>query len=146
MPNEPMPASEVLDELDSQWNASNVTEPNYIEVTGANDPVRFNLNRADYIVGRAGAPEIQETPIANYKYGNRVYRVVLEVYTKDSRQRLYNLMREIRRICHARVHSLTNFQRITFNQFAEDNSEQVNVWVGTVDIELVNNAVLLEIT
>ena len=59
MPNEPMPASEVLDELDSQWNASNVTEPNYIEVTGANDPVRFNLNRADYIVGRAGSPEIQ---------------------------------------------------------------------------------------
>ena len=53
MPNEPMPASEVLDELDSQWNSSNVTEPNYIEVTGANDPVRFNLNRADYIVGRA---------------------------------------------------------------------------------------------
>ena len=72
--------------------------------------------------------------------------MVLEVYTKDSRQKLYNLMREIRRICHARVHSLTNFQRITFNQFAEDNSEQANVWVGTVDIELVNNAVLLEIT
>jgi len=108
--------------------------------------VRFNLNRADYIIGRAGSPEIQETPIANYKYGNRVYRVVLEVYTKDSRQKLYNLMREIRRICHARVHSLSNFQRITFNQFAEDNSEQANVWVGTVDIELVNNAVLLEIT
>lgn len=146
MPNEPMPASEVLDELDSQWNASNVTEPNYIEVTGANDPVRFNLNKADYVIGRAGSPEIQETPIANYKYGNRVYRVVLEVYTKDSRQKLYNIMREIRRICHARVHSLTNFQRITFNQFAEDNSEQANVWVGTVDIELVNNAVLLEIT
>ena len=58
----------------------------------------------------------------------------------------YNLMREVRRVCHARVHSLTNFQRITFNSFTEDNSEQVNVWVGTVDIELQNNAVLLEIT
>ena len=55
-------------------------------------------------------------------------------------------MREVRRVCHARVHSLTNFQRITFNSFTEDNSEQVNVWVGTVDIELQNNAVLLEIT
>ena len=87
-----------------------------------------------------------ETPIANYKYGNRTYRVTLEVYTKDSRQKLYNLMREIRRVCHARVHSLSNFQRITFNSFTEDNNEQANVWVGTVDIELVNNAVLLEIT
>ena len=146
MPNEPMPASDVLDELNSQWSSSNVTEPNYIEVTGANDPIRFNLNRADYIIGIAGTPEIQEFPIANYKYGNRVYKVTLEVYTKNSRQRLYNLMREVRRVCHARVHSLTNFQRITFNSFTEDNSEQVNVWVGTVDIELQNNAVLLEIT
>ena len=29
MPNEPMPASDVLDELNSQWSSSNVTEPNY---------------------------------------------------------------------------------------------------------------------
>jgi len=139
-----VPQDDVKALLDAQWNASNVTEPNYIEVTGANDPLRFNLNRADYIIGRAGSPEIQEFPIANYKYGNRVYSVVLELYTKDSRQRLYNLMREVRRVCHDRIHSLSNFQRITFNSFAEDNSDQANVWVGTIDLELQNNAVLLE--
>ena len=146
MPNEPMPASDVLDELNSQWSSSNVTEPNYIEVTVANDPIRFNLNRADYIIGRAGTPEIQEFPIANYKYGNRVYKVTLEVYTKNSRQRLYNLMREVRRVCHARVHSLTNFQRIKFQDFNEANSEQVNIWTGTVTVQLENNAILLETT
>ena len=35
MPNEPMPAKEFVDELNSQWNSSNVTEPNYLVVTGA---------------------------------------------------------------------------------------------------------------
>ena len=146
MPNEPMPASDVLDELNSQWSSSNVTEPNYIEVTGANDPIMFNLNRADYIIGRAGTPEIQEFPIANYKYGNRVYKVTLEVYTKNSRQRLYYLMREVRRVCHARVHSLTNFQRVRFLSFEELTQEQVNIWMGTISIQLENNGVLLETT
>ena len=53
-------------------------------------------------------------------------------------------MQEIRRICHARKHSLTNFQRQQFADFMEETSEQVNVWTGTVEILLENNAVLLE--
>ena len=46
---EPIPVDILLADLDSQWNASNVTEPIFIEVTGANEPARFNLNRGDFI-------------------------------------------------------------------------------------------------
>jgi|TARA_R100000152_G_C6672880_1_gene108749 hypothetical protein len=53
-------------------------------------------------------------------------------------------MLEIRRIVHARMHNLTNFQRQTFVSFNEEVGEQANVWTGTIDIELENNAVLLE--
>ena len=53
-------------------------------------------------------------------------------------------MAEIRRLCHSRMHSLTNFQRQEFMSFNEEQSEQINIWTGTVDIQLVNNAVLLE--
>ena len=53
-------------------------------------------------------------------------------------------MAEIRRLCHSRMHSLTNFQRQEFVEFEEETQEQANVWVGTISIELVNNAVLLE--
>ena len=84
------------------------------------------------------------TPIGNWKYGNRVYNVELDIYTLNSRQRLYNLMQEIRRITHNRKHSLTNFQRQQFMGFSEEVSEQANMWFGTVSIELVNNAVLLD--
>ena len=142
MSNEPMAAKEFIDELNSQWNSSNVTEPNYIVVTGANEQIRYDLNKGDYIIARPGT--IQEIPIGNYKYADRVYGVDLEVYTNNSRQRLYNLMKEIRRICHVRRHSLTNFQRITFQNFREDMDENVNVWSATIDIELVNSAILLE--
>jgi hypothetical protein len=142
MANEPMPAKEFIDELNSQWNSSNVTEPNYIVVTGADEQIRYDLNKGDYIIARPGT--IQEIPIGNYKYADRVYGVDLEVYTNNSRQRLYNLMQEVRRICHVRRHNLTNFQRITFGNFIEDTSENVNVWSGTIDIELLNSAILLE--
>jgi len=35
MPSEPLPVKEVLDEFDTQWDASNVVEPRFIEVTGS---------------------------------------------------------------------------------------------------------------
>ena len=144
MANEPIPIDAVLADLDSQWNASNVTKPAFITVNAANEPIRFDLNVGDQVVGRTGSPAMDETPIGNWKYGNRTYNIEIELFTLDSRQRLFNLMQEIRRICHARKHSLTNFQRQQFIGFSEEISEQANMWFGTVSIELVNNAFLLD--
>ena len=141
---EPLPITVVLADLDTQWNASNVVEPFFIEVTGNDEPLRFDLNRGDHIVGRAGSPALEEEPIGNWKYGNRTYSIELELYTRSGRQRLYDLMGEVRRICHVRMHSLAGFQRQEFTGFEEETQEHVNVWMGTVDIELVNNAILLE--
>ena len=100
----------------------------------------------DVLFGRAGDPAIEETPIGNWTYGNRVYNISLEVYTNTSRQRLYDIVKEVRRICHARIHSLTSFQRIIFAAFSEDTQEQVNIWTGSITIQLENNAILLETT
>ena len=144
MANEPIPIDDVFTDLNSQWNASNVVKPALIKVNAAGQPIRFDLNSGDHIIGRTGTPAMDETPIGNRKYGNRVYNIEIELFTLTSRQRLFNLMQEIRRICHARMHSLTNFQRQQFVGFNEETGEQVNVWTGTVEIVLENNAVLLE--
>jgi len=144
MANEPIPIDDVFTDLDSQWNASNVTKPSFIRVNAANQPIRFDLNVGDHLIGRTGSPAMEETPIGNWKYGNRTYNIEIELFTLSGRQRLFNLMQEIRRICHARIHSLTNFQRQQFTSFSEETGEQVNVWTGTVEINLENNAVLLE--
>ena len=151
---EPLPVKEFLDELEvpasgGVWDVSNVAAPKVIEVTGStNDPLRFNLNMGDVVFGRAGDPAQEETPIGNWTYGNRVYNIVLEVYTTNSggRQRLYDIVGEIRRICHARMHSLTSFQRIKFVSFSEATQDQVNIWTGNITIQLENNAFLLETT
>ena len=148
MPTEPVPVTDLIADIEGQWTFSNVSgtskKPGFIEVNGASEPLRYNLNVNDQIVARAGTPTLQETPIVNYKFGDRVYFVTLELYTNTSRQRLYDLMREVRRICHSRIHSLTNFQRIRFVNFNESTDSQVNLWTGTIQIELVNNSVSLE--
>tara|TARA_Y100000004_G_C8887144_1_gene400304 strand:+ start:491 stop:940 length:450 start_codon:yes stop_codon:yes gene_type:complete len=148
MPTEPVPVTDLLTDIESQWTFSNVSgtskKPGFIEVNGASEPLRYNLNVNDQIIGRAGNPTLQENPIGNFKFGDRIYYVALEIYTNTSRQRLYDLMREVRRICHARIHSLTNFQRIRFVNFNESTDNQVNLWTGTIQIELVNNSVSLE--
>jgi len=144
MPTEPIPIDAIMTDLDGQWDASNVVKPSLITVNAANQPIRFDLNVGDHVVGRTGSPAFEEEPIGNWKYGNRTYNIAIELWTLTSRQRLYDLMREIRRICHDRKHSLTNFQRQQFMTFSEETSEQVNMWTGSIDIKLENNAVLLE--
>ena len=144
MADEPIPIDAIMTDLNSQWNASNVTKPTLITVNKTNEPIRYDLNRGDMLIGRTGSPSFDEQPIGNWKYGNRAYNVEIELWTLNSSQRLYNLMQEVRRICHARMHSLTNFQRQEFIDFNEEVCDQVNLWTGTLGIQLQNNGVLLD--
>ena len=148
MPTEPVPVNEFITDLEGQWTHTNVSgagkKPGFIEVTGAGEPMRYNLNVNDQVVARPSGPALQEIPIGNRKFGNRRYNITLEIYTNTSRQRLYDVMREVRRICHARIHSLTNFQRIQFMDFNEQTNAQANIWAGTVSVQLVNSAITLE--
>ena len=142
MANEPMPADELLTEFNSQWDTDNVAKPNLVVVTGNGEPLRFDLNAGDALVARNTS--FSENPIGPWTYVNREYSISLELWTLRERQRLFNIMQEVRRICHDRIHSLTNFQRVTFDSFSEEVGEQANVWTGTIDIELENMGVLLE--
>jgi hypothetical protein len=138
----PVPVSLLKTEVSGQWNASNVAAPTFIEVNVSAQSLRYDLNVKDALLFRAGTPSITEEPLGNrWEFVNRVYNVELELSTQISRQRLYNMVQEVRRICYARRHSMTNFQRIQFEGFNELTQEQANIWVGTVSIQLVNNAV-----
>ena len=138
----PVPVALLKTEISGQWNASNVAAPTFIEVNVSAQSLRYDLNVKDALLFRAGTPSITEEPVGNrWEFVNRVYNVELELSTQVSRQRLYNMVQEIRRICYARRHSMTNFQRVQFEGFYVLTQEQANIWVGTVSIQLVNNAV-----
>ena len=149
---EPLATKELITALNTGgtgWNASNVAKPTLIEATGtgfdnAADPIRFDLNKGDVLVSRAGSPAFEEIPIGNWNYGNKTYNVEVELYTRIDRQRLYDLMAEVRRFCHARMHCFDKFQRIQYRNFIEQTQEQANLWTGIVNIQFVNQTVVLE--
>lgn len=143
----PDPSADIVSELDTQWNAGNVVEPILIDFNASpNNQVRVDLRAGrDQVVVRVDNPSEEEEPIGAWIYAHRRYRVILELGTNVNRTRLLALKDEIRRICHARMHSLTNFQRLQYMNFLELNSNNVNVWWGRIVLELVNNAVLMEV-
>tara|TARA_Y100000310_G_scaffold268861_1_gene281735 strand:+ start:1598 stop:2041 length:444 start_codon:yes stop_codon:yes gene_type:complete len=145
---EPIPSAEVKSLLDAQWDSGNVTEPTLIDVNdgAGGSQARFDLRNADHVFIVAESPVETEEPIGMWVYANRNLRVVCEIHTKVSRQRLYDIMAEIRRICHEQMHLMTNYQRIQYQTFNEYADMQMNVWAGRVTLELVNSAILMETT
>ena len=146
MPDAIIPVNIISTMLTTNWNTQNGTLPAPIAfvVNSGTTPIRYDLNRGDHLVIKTGVPTEREDPIGTWIYTNRVWPIVVEIVTKDSRQRLWNLKDEVRRICHSQMHLLSNFQRIQFKQFSEMSEETQNVWRGRVEIELVSSAVLLE--
>ena len=140
---EPIPVDEFVALLNSHWNASNVAKP-VLTQRNSGTTARIDLNRGDYCIGVPGTPTLDETPIGNWSYVNRVYSVGIELSTRVSRQRLYDLIAEVRRICHAKRHDMTNFQRVQFVSFNESVDDSLNIWQATCDISLTNESITAE--
>ena len=143
-----VPVDDVAALMDANWNASNVTEPDHLTINTASVTVRQDYGDGTAkIYYRPASPGVQETPKGNHTYGDREHRVHLTITTFTDRDRLWDIQEEVRRICHAQRHSMTNFQRILYEDFEEiEQEENDQVWVGNISIILQNKSVLLETT
>lgn len=146
MPNEPIPVDEVKSLLDANWTGGNVTEPTHVAVNDGTTQQRYDFRDTDLLLYIPDTPTFVEEPIGNWKYGNSRSRVLIEIYTKNGRQRLYDLSREIRRLIHNNESSMTNYQLAHYSSFNELTDMAYNVWIGRVIIELMNDGCLLNIT
>ena len=148
--NEPIPVTDFTALLDAQWNASNVAKPQLLEVNIDSTPIRVDLrNNGDAVTVRADNPAEKSEYLGNWTYVTKTYQLLLEIWSVDTteeRQRLYDIMREIRRVCNNRRHNMTSFQRIEFESFNELANEQDVMWAGQCRINLVNSAVLSDTT
>ena len=140
---EPIPVDEFVALLNSHWNASNVTKP-VLTQRNSGSEARIDLNRGDYCIGVPGTPTLDEIPLGNWNSVTRNYSIGVELSTRVSRQRLYDLMAEVRRICHAKRHDMSNFQRVQFVSFNESVDDSLNIWQDTCDISLTNESVTAE--
>ena len=140
--NAAIPSTIISELLDDQWEVVNVAKPFILEVNAPLDAVlRFDLNRGDALFVRAEPATEQYRYHNAQKYFTKTAAVVVEIHTKQTRQILYNLMEEIRRICEVNTHLLDDFQFMKFTNFTEYTDEELNVWKGVVKIQMESSGV-----
>jgi hypothetical protein len=145
---ETIPGIVVRDMLWQRWDQRSnleIPKPTILEVNDPDTPERFDIgNQNDHLIISIDTPGLSEDSIGNETYGHQETNVIVGIFTSVSRQRLWDLAREIRRICHNQRHSLSQYQRIGFVSFNEQIAEERQVWTGRIIINLINNAVVLE--
>ena len=142
---ETIPSATIFTMLDTQWNATNVVKPTIVDInSNAHRGIRVEVRQSDHIIIYSEPVTLEEIPIGTWIYGHRISKILIVIYTAVNRQRLYDLMAEIRRVFHNQRHLLTGYQRIQFQTFNELVNENINQWEGRVICELINSAVLLE--
>ena len=146
MANEPIPTLVVLTLLEDNWDEGDVIKPQLIEVNAPNtNKLRLDLTKGDAVLIKLGAGR-NERWRGNWSWKDIVDYVEIEMFTKESRQRLYNINAEIRKIIEANMHSLNDYHVIRYSSFNENTDKELNFWRGTAKISLESNAIATERT
>jgi predicted phosphohydrolase len=141
--NEPLES--MRDLLVDNWvNYEEVQIPSIII---ANDPdeaiSRVNLNESDYIIISAGSGESIRMR-GNWSYYDKTFELVLNILTKESRQRLRNIYKVIRSICFINKWNFPNWQLVRLIRYREYTNTDINIWRSEILVNLENNAILAE--
>ena len=138
-----IPSAEVVNFLQEEWNGRYVQKPHIVSHNDGITAFRQNLNQHDVVNVINGSPSQELVPIGNWTYGHFIWRLQLDLYTVNGRDRLWELQHEIMNISLRKLHEIPNFQRITYKKFAEMSDSQANMWHGRIDMELESKAVQL---
>ena len=136
----------------STWEG-NIPQPTFTIVPpGYNQPDgsrqgRYDLLRGDRVILRIVPPgKTYEFVGFALDYIRERLNIELEVNTKESQQRLWNLFKELRRIIMAnrKNPNVTGFHILKLSGFNELTQEQLNVYQGIMRISCENDGVVYQ--
>ena len=135
---ENIPTTTILELLEDNWdeNQGEIPKPQLEEATSVEPRINIALEGTDLVIIRLEDSGIQEKWRSNYFYYDVIVNLRLELFTQTSRQRLYDMMQEIRRVMRSKKHNITGYQLGRYNSFSELTNEQLNIWGGILRISL----------
>lgn len=139
---EPVPSEIVRDLLKEAWVA--VERLPLPEIHIMNDVTMggetFHLEEGDaIIIGEVTEDENQAGH--TYEFKDFQVTVPIEIHTRVSRQRLFDLMAEVRRIVYMFQRSIRPYQQLYYDRFQEASEGQHKYWRGTSTIRLTSKLV-----
>lgn len=141
---EPIPSLMIKQLLDTEWDETlqqKIPKPHIIDV-GENIRVDIKLGDSprDWIevsLSNSGEREIWR---GEWQYSDIVAEVQCKIETALSRQRLYDLMQQVRRIVRVNKHNRdflgSTFQVLRYTRFTENVAGKANTWEGTCFMQL----------
>jgi hypothetical protein len=131
--NEPVPDEIVRDLLIDQWiESEKVPRP---AIVVKSDKMQQDMRRAD-ILSVYVADWRSEFVGYRHENVNVEIPIDIEIKTAVSRQRLWNLMAEVRRIIYKNILAIRPYQSTYFDGFKPDYEGLANFHTGTVSIRL----------
>jgi len=139
---EPVPAEIIRDLVRTAWiEADRLPQPEIHIMDDVTMPgEQMHLDRADFVVlGEVRMDERQHGH--SYTFKDFDVTVPIEVHTKKSRQRLYDLMAEVRRIIYTYQRAVRPYQQMYYDTFQEVSEGLHNYWKGTCSVRLTSRIV-----
>ena len=139
------PLDEMKTLIEDNWvGFKEIGLPQIIVANDPSDPVlRLELNLGDAIVIKMAGTETLKQ-VANFNYYNRFFPIVVEIYTKVSRQRMRDLGKMVRMICNDKKHAFPSYQLIRYSGQDESVEENLNIWRYRFRFQLESNVVAAE--
>ena len=138
--NEPVPDEIVRDLLREEWGETETNpRPNIYIPGGPDSPQQVNLQSADVVILRV-------SDLTEQFNGHRHEHVDLEVpltvelRTIRSRQRVWNMMAEVRRIWYRWILALRPYHSLYFDRFVPEYEGMHNFYSGTMYLRMTADA------
>ncbi len=136
--SEPVPPEIIRDLIKDKWK-TDLQHPRP-EVHVMNDteyPGQGNLRISDWVIVDMSSMDESQRGFT-YQFKDIEIPIAIEIHTVVSRQRLYDVMAEVRRIIYANHVATRPYQMIYWDSFSEDSEGMHRYWKGTCQIRLTS--------
>lgn len=140
--NEPVPSEIIRDLLKQEWqdHGEQTSLPEIHVLNDVTFPGQGNLRDKDWIIIDMVAWEESQRGFT-YEFKDMEIPIILHIHTAKSRQRLYNVMAEVRRIIYKNNRTVQPFHLMYWDSFQEDSDGRNKNWQGDCNIRLTSQGV-----
>ena len=131
---ESVPQDTLKSLIEDNWDPQegNVPCPQ-VEILASLPPsIRFDLQKRDYIFIAQDTQGEEITMRSTCEHYDKVFPLVVLIQSSVSRQRLYDIKKQLRLICFNNIHSFTGWQRLLYKTFIEEGDEQPKTYKGRI--------------
>ena len=139
------PIEDMVALLKEKWEEyEDCPRPEIMAANETDDPRQMmNFGPHDAVVVKMeGVEQLRQR--GNFEYYDRICPLIIEAWTSESRQRLWNLIKMIRAICNDNKHDFPDYHLIRYSGYTEMMEENLKIWKGSFKLTLESHCICVD--